>query len=124
MGCAPSTTQKPSSTQGTAPAQVTRGTVTIVIDDGNEVVEQKIENVTAGTTVEQLMKQLDDPTVKISGTGTTALVTAIRGKTNSGGEGWTYRVNDEWADRGIGTFELTPPATIRWKHGDLSEMQE
>lgn len=100
------------------------GTVTIVIDNGDETVEHKFEDVKSGTTIEALMRQLDGATVKISGSGSTAIVTSIQGLSNAGSEGWTYRVNDEWGDRSIGVYELTPPATVLWRHGDFSEMGE
>jgi len=100
------------------------GTVTIVIDDGKETVEHKIENVTAGTTVEQLMRELDGETTKISGSGSTAILTSLRGLTNAGTQGWTYRVDEDWADRSMGAYELTPPATVLWKYGDFAEMNE
>ncbi len=119
-----------SSTSTVAPlsesqSNATTGPVSIVVNDGESKVQCEVNNVAAGTTVEQVMRQVDDPRIKIkiSGSGTTAIITAINDLTNSGGEGWIYRVDGKWADRGMGTFKLTPPVTITWQHGDFAEMQ-
>jgi|GEM_PF-2781307 len=71
-------------TKNDAPPVV--GTVTIVIDNGDETVEHKIKNVKSGTAIEQLMRQIDDATVKISGSGATAFVTSIQDLNRFGSE--------------------------------------
>jgi len=104
-------------------APVSIGTVTVMIPVGDEMTTHVIEDVAEGTSLETVMRKIEGADIELTGSGTTALVTSIGGLTNSGGEGWTYRVDGQWADRGIGTFALTPPTTVEWKHGEFSEME-
>jgi Domain of unknown function (DUF4430) len=122
IGCSRSATQSTPDLNGPVSKSVASGTVTVVVEVADQMTQHIVENVTAGTTVEQIMRQLNDLDVEISGSGSTAIVTSMKGLTTSGGKGWTYRIDGEWADRSIGAFELTPPSTIHWKHGNFSEM--
>ncbi len=58
---------------------------------------------------------------KLRGTGSTAFVTQIGDLKNEGGgaksRNWTYSVDGEPADVGVGAFELKPGNIILWKFG-------
>ncbi len=107
-----------------AGAGTATGTVTVEIetDDTTEIYE--IEDVAAGSTVESVMRKLDEIPVTIHGSGITAFVESIGGKSTSSSEGWTYQVDGEFANRGVGDTTLNPPATITWTFGDSSEIVE
>jgi len=102
----------------------TVATVTVVIKLGDEVVQRELEAIASGTTIDQVMAKIEQPKVVIIGSGATAFVESIGGLGTVGGKGWSYRVDDQWADRGIGVFELNPPTTIQWTYGEFSESQE
>ncbi len=96
------------------------GTVTVVIELNDETIQQDVEGVAAGTTVADVMLRLRTPAVRIRGSGAMMFVESIGGQMTTGGEGWVYRVNDEFADRGIGNYVIEPPATIHWRHSSFS----
>lgn len=105
------------STTVTPPSTTEPGPVTVVIELGDESKSQRFDEVQPGTTIAELMAQIEDPSVRLSGSGAMAFVESIGELGTDRGLGWTFRVNGEWADRGIGAYPLEPPAEIRWTHG-------
>jgi len=101
----------------TVPRTTEPGPVTVVIELGSEQKSQRFEEVQPGTTIAELMAQIEDPPIRLTGSGSMAFVESIGELGTDRGLGWTFRVNGEWADRGIGAFPLEPPAEIRWTHG-------
>ncbi|MCC9643918.1 DUF4430 domain-containing protein [Rhodopirellula sp. JC740] len=98
------------------------GTVTIefVLEDGTEKTHA-IEDVASGTTLESLMRDLDEPKMEIGGEGTTAFIHSIDGVSTSATQGWTYTIDGEFAKTGVGTTKLDPPTTVRWKFTAFEE---
>ena len=119
VGC-----QRPAATPKAVPP-VRTGTVTmkIVIDGKTEVIE--FAEIAEGTTLEALMKKMDDPpvVVKMRGSKTTAFVESIGEKETSASEGWTFQVDGKFSTQGVGTTILSPPTTVTWKFGDFSDQQ-
>ena len=114
LGCQ-KTLLPPAPTTGT-------GTVTIEIESGDDRATFEVMDVAAGTTLESLMRSIDQVPVSIQGSGLTAFVDGIDGQSTSGSEGWTFEVDGEFANEGIGSITLTPPTTITWSYGDASEI--
>ncbi len=110
-GC---TTQTQQADTNTATGVVT---VEFKLDESTDVV--LVEGIADGETVESVMRKIDDIDVSISGSGMTAFVEKIGEKTTANGEGWTYTVNGNRADRGIGATTLSPPATVTWQYGEF-----
>ncbi len=106
-GCSPQT--------ATIEPDAPTGTVTVEVAIADEVKVWSIEDVAAGTTLENVLRSADDFPIEISGSGTTAFVSSIAGKSTSASEGWTYTIDGRHAPAGIGTTAITPPATVRWK---------
>jgi hypothetical protein len=106
-----------------AVAQPSTGAVTIEILRGEAHIDSiEIENVATGTSLESLMRSIDDPPITIHGSGVTAFVHGIGDLATSGSDGWTFKVDGKFANQGIGSTTLTPPTTIRWSYVDASEI--
>ncbi len=97
------------------------GTVTMEVDVDDQVDRFEFLDVASGTTLESLMRSIDDPPVKIQGSKTTAFVQSIGDKATSASEGWTFTVDGEFSNSGVGSTILEPPTTITWRFGDFSE---
>jgi len=93
------------------------GTVTVEVEQANGVQTYQVPDVAAGSTVESVMRALDEADMVITGTGTNAFVHQIGEVATGGGEGWTYTIDGELADKGIGSTTIDPPVTIRWEFG-------
>ncbi|WDQ18157.1 DUF4430 domain-containing protein [Rhodopirellula sp. P2] len=91
-----------------------------VIDD-ETTLSYVVDNVAAGATLEDLMRNLSAPKMEIGGEGTTAFVNSIEGVATNATRGWTYTVDGEFATKGIGTMELNPPTKIVWKYTTFEE---
>ncbi len=78
--------------------------------------------VTDGTTLEEVMRRIQQPEIVITGSGVTAFVQRIDGVETDAERGWTFTVDDEFANLGIGSLELTPPQTIRWRYTTFDEV--
>ncbi|TWU19340.1 DUF4430 domain-containing protein [Allorhodopirellula heiligendammensis] len=76
---------------------------------------------TSGTTLEEIMRKMEQPKIVITGSGATAFVQSIDGVATNSSRGWTFTVDDEFANVGIGSLKLTPPQTIRWRFTTLEE---
>jgi len=94
------------------------GTVTVefVTADGVETVH--VTDVLQGTTVEEVMRQIDEVPIKITGSGTTAFVERVGNQSTSGDQGWIYEIDGEHASQGIGSTKLSVPAKITWRYGE------
>lgn len=95
------------------------GPVTVVIEMGDQQVEKVFEAVRPGTTIAELMSGIEEPPVRITGSGKMAFVESIGELDTSQGLGWTFQVDGQWADRGIGAFTVQPPVEVRWTHGSF-----
>lgn len=95
---------------------VPRGTVTVVIHFDDQTVERAIEDVPAGTTVAQVMNEITDPPVVMTGSGSLTFVKSIGELGIAGGKGWTFSVDGQRANQGVGSYRLTPPARVEWTH--------
>ena len=98
------------------------GTVSIELESGDGRATFEVMDVAAGPTLESLMRSIYQVHVSIQGSGLTAFVDGIDGQSTSGSEGWTFEVDGEFANEGIGSITLTPPTTITWSYGDASEI--
>lgn len=78
-------------------------------------------DVTSGTTLEDVMRQLDQPEIVITGSGMTAFVQSIDGVASDSSRAWTFTIDDEFSNVGIGSAKLTPQQTIRWRFTTLQE---
>lgn len=83
-----------------------------------------VDSVAGGTTLESVMRSIDEVPIVIRGGGVTAFVQEIDGLTTSASEGWTYQADGKFVNEGIGSYELTPPVTITWKFGDWDDAGE
>lgn len=97
-------------------SDVPSGTVTVVIDFGDNTIEREIEAVPAGTTVAQVMAEITDPPVEMTGSGAMTFVKAIGELGVAGGKGWTFSVDGQRANQGVGSYVLNPPARVEWRH--------
>ncbi len=95
--------------------------VTIEFPDGKDSIKEVVDSAREGDTVLDVLQQLKLVSVESHGTGGNAFVTKIGDLETSAGEGWLFYVNDQWADRGAGAFELHKGDTVRWKYGSFSE---
>ena len=76
--------------------------------------------IVAGDTLLDCLRRIPESGFSIRGDGAMAFVTEIDSFASRGGEGWTFYVNGQWADRGIGDFEVHPDDQIEWRYGDFS----
>ena len=97
------------------------GTVTLEIKSNDNVQTIKIPNVAEGTTLEWVLKSIDEIPITLHGSGSTAFVEAIGETATSASEGWTFKVDGEWSDKGVGTTILHPPTTVTWTFGDWDQ---
>ena len=118
VGCS---TKTPVAESTSAEDRQNTGTVTIEIhsDSMNRTIE--VPSVAQGTTLEEVMRSIDEVDVQLSGSGTTAFVNQIGDTATQSAEGWTFRVDGEWANEGIGTTKLAPPTTVAWQFGTMEE---
>ncbi|WP_417736693.1 DUF4430 domain-containing protein [Rosistilla oblonga] len=104
------------------PADGPKIAVRFVFEFGEgEPVEVALDAVPDGSTVADAMRQIaempDTVQLEIVGKGDMAFVQSINGKTTSGNEGWSYYVNEEWAQEGVGAIELKDGDLVRWAYG-------
>jgi hypothetical protein len=108
-----------STSPSSPPATATAGTVTLRFAIDGRQREVRVSEIRQGTSLESVMRQVEDPEIIIRGSGTTAFVDSIGGIPTSASEGWTFRVDGRFADRGIGTMVLDPPTTVTWSFGEM-----
>ena len=105
--------------EATVDGEVFTGTVTIEIENGESVQTHEINEVAEGSTLESALRSAGGIPIEITGSGMSAFVHSIDGQATSGGEGWTYTVDGDFANEGIGTLTLSPPTTVRWSFGKM-----
>ena len=101
-------------------SDVATGPVVMEIDLGGKMQTITIDDVTQGTTLETVMRGIDEIEMDISGSGTTAFVNRIGDVATGSTEGWTFEVDGEYAKQGIGSTKLSPPTTVAWSYGSYS----
>ena len=92
--------------------------ISIVVDGETRFSIHELE-VVDGTSLETVMRSTDKCPIEISGRGSTAFVKSIDGIKNGGSKGWTFKVDGEFAQRGIGHTSLHPPTKIEWSYGEF-----
>jgi hypothetical protein len=108
-------------------AMTDTGVVTVevfgAVDEGDRAKAKFAEDfeVTEGTTLEDVMRRIQQPEIEITGSGVTAFVQSIDGVETNAERGWTFTVDGEFASVGIGSLELTPPQTVRWRYTTFEE---
>ncbi|MEM6469463.1 MAG: DUF4430 domain-containing protein [Planctomycetota bacterium] len=88
-----------------------------------DAIEVDVSDVETGATLESVMRRLDLP-IEMSGSGTTAFVQSINGKSMDSNKGWTFTVDGEFASQGIGSTTLTPPTEVIWSFGGFEADDE
>lgn len=76
-------------------------------------------DIDADDTVADVLSRLPDLQVVMQGSGPMTFVSQIGDLPTAGGQGWSYRVNGEWADRSVGVFAVSPGDQIEWTYGDF-----
>jgi hypothetical protein len=111
---------KPTDPSASGAEEAQTGQVTVRIAYGPDRVDEvSVQGIGAGTTVLEVMRKIEKPAVEVTGSGANALVVGIGDLQQGNGEGWTYTVNDEFADRGAGVYEIEPGDVIRWRYGNF-----
>lgn len=108
----------------TSASSSSTGTITFVFKTPDGELRREIESVSSGSTIADVMAKIDDPKIDMIGSGDTAFVKSIGDLGTTDGKGWSFSVDGKWADRGIGAYELTPPATIEWTHGAFDPSEQ
>lgn len=96
------------------------GVVTMLfqLDDGS-VKTVEVPEVADGATLESVMGLVDEIPIEMSGSGMTSFVHSIGGVTTDSSQGWTFKVDGEFANQGIGKTLIHPPTTIQWSFGEF-----
>ena len=113
-GCKPSAEPTTEPSTNAIPATGTVSFEFVFGPDDSESVSIEMEG---GQTIFDVMKKIEQPKISITGSGAMAFVQSIRTLETAGGEGWSYSVNGQWADRSIGVYPLQPGDEIKWTHG-------
>ena len=93
------------------------GTVEIEIELDGQTKSIELEAIANGTSLESVLRNIQDVPFQINGSGTSAFVHSIDGVATTSGEGWTFYVDGEWASQGIGSTQLSPPTKVTWRFG-------
>jgi len=101
------------------PLSQARGTVTIEIVTEQQTKSIEVLDVATGTSLEQIMRSVKDVPITIQGSGTSAFVEKIGDRSTERGGGWTFKVDNEFANQGIGNTKLSPPTTVTWQYADF-----
>jgi hypothetical protein len=94
------------------------GTATVEIVQDGETQTFLVEGVAEGETVESVMRKVDGVEISISGSGNLAFLEQIGDQATESGEGWTYTIDGQRVERGIGATKVTVPTTITWTYGE------
>ena len=96
------------------------GVVTLEINSKDSAAQTvQVPDVAEGTTLESVMRMVDQIPVTVSGSGTTAFVDSIGDVKTDASQGWTFKVDGEFANQGIGQTVLHPPTTVTWSFGEF-----
>ncbi|WP_197455449.1 DUF4430 domain-containing protein [Stieleria neptunia] len=94
------------------------GEVTLEIQPDDSISETiQVPDVADGTTLEAVMRMVEQVPVSVSGSGSTAFVDSIGEVKTDAGQGWTFKVDGAFANQGIGQTVLHPPTTVTWSYG-------
>jgi hypothetical protein len=101
-------------------ADASVGIVTLLIqsDDGS-VHSIEVDDVADGSTLESVMSSVEQIPVEMSGSGLNAFVESIGGISTDSSQGWTFKIDGEFANQGIGQTVLHPPTTVQWSFGEF-----
>ena len=91
--------------------------------DSDRKIAVTVEGVQAGDTILDCMEKIQEPKIVVNGSGANAFVASIGDKDTAAGEGWSYRVNDTWADRSVGVYEIKPGDVVTWSYGGFEPEQ-
>ncbi|TWU04608.1 DUF4430 domain-containing protein [Stieleria varia] len=120
LGCGtPEATQTAPVVDPAIDANASSGPVTFSFESPDSVREWVVDDVVDGSTLETVMRTIQMPQIEISGSGPTAFVNSIDGIMTSGDKGWTFKIDDEFANQGIGATVLHPPTKVTWTFGSL-----
>ena len=112
-----------SRTQSGLPAAAVDGVASLDFEINDKRITEEV-GIVDGETLETTMRSLNKVDVEMSGSGTTAYVNSINGVESTGSEGWTFEIDGEWADKGVGSTKLHPPTTINWKYGEFAPSEK
>ena len=115
IGCSPTPTPTP------VAAPSANGVVTIEIRTGDRVDSTTIDSVADGSTLESVLRSIEEPEFVIKGSGPTAFVDRIGDRSTGASDGWTFKIDGKFSDRGVGTVLLHPPATVTWQFGSMED---
>ncbi len=101
-----------------ASAQRAVGTVTVQIIGTTKTTSIKVPEIAQGTMLEEVMRSIKEIPVEIQGSGTTAFVDKIGDQATGSSAGWTFKVDGDFANQGIGRTPLNPPTTVTWRYGE------
>jgi len=110
------TTNSGTTGSGTTGSAV-KGPVTLQITIDDETRTVIVDDVADGTTLGDLMRTTRGVDTVITGSGEMSFLDSLAGRATSSDSGWTYRVDGEFGERGIGSVKLHPPTTVTWKFG-------
>lgn len=120
-GCSSNTQDAPGVNAVTGPS----GTVTLSFDSGNgPPVIVDVPGIADATTLESVMRRVDEVDVELSGSGSTAFVHSINGVATRADEGWTFKIDGQHANQGVGMTELHPPTRVEWRFGSFQMLDE
>jgi len=101
----------------------TTGTVTIEIVTEQDTQSIEFHDVATGTSLEQIMRKVEDVPITVQGSGMTAFVDKIGDLSTGSGDGWTFEIDGQFANQGIGNTKLSPPTTVTWRFGDFDSAE-
>ncbi|WP_419580439.1 DUF4430 domain-containing protein [Stieleria magnilauensis] len=94
------------------------GVVTLEIQSADAATQSiQVPDVADGTTLETVMRMVEQVPVSVSGSGSTAFVDSIGDIKTDASQGWTFKVDGAFANQGIGQTVLHPPTTVTWSYG-------
>ena len=99
------------------------GIVTIEVRSNSATQTIDLPGIATGTLLEEVMRSIEEIPIKIEGSGTTAFVDQIGDQATNATDGWTFKVDGEFANQGIGSTRLNPPTTVTWSFGDFEEQE-
>jgi len=97
------------------------GTAVIEFVMPDERVIRRSVPVTPGSTLEKVLRQIESPEIEITGSEVTAFVQSIGGMPTGSDRGWTFTVDGEFAQEGIGSTPISPGQTVVWKFTTFEE---
>ncbi|MCA9138258.1 MAG: DUF4430 domain-containing protein [Planctomycetales bacterium] len=95
------------------------GVVTLEFNSDGTSTSVQVPGVADGATLESVMRSVDQIAIELSGSGTTAFVQSIGNTKMEADKGWTFKVDGEFANQGIGQTVLHPPTTVQWTYGEF-----